>query len=444
MYDLLILNGRIVNEHQQFEGDILIHAGHIQQIGPDLQHLAAKTTLDVGNQLIIPGMIDDQVHFREPGLTHKADIATESSAAVAGGITSFMDMPNTKPPTLSAEALEQKCQLAAAHSRANYSFYLGASNDNLAAIQQLDPRKACGIKVFMGASTGNLLVDDVAILRQIFATAPCLIATHCEDTPLILDNERRFQQQYGLDIPMSAHPLIRSEEACFRSSSLAIELAKTYQARLHVLHITTARELSQFSALPLAQKRITAEACVHHLYFDDSDYAEKGTLIKCNPAIKRPEDRQALLQALNSGLIDVIGTDHAPHTLAEKNNPYLQAPAGLPLVQYALPSLFEHYHNGVLSLETLVAKTSHAVATCFNIQQRGFIREGYWADLAILALNAPYTVQRQDGLSKCGWSPFEGRTLRTRVMTTVVSGQVAYTDGQVNAAGRGQRLEFSR
>lgn len=443
MYDLLLLNAHMINEGQSQRADLLIHQGRIAQIGLDLQSRPARVVLDAQGFILIPGMIDDQVHFREPGLIHKADIATESSAAVAGGITSFMDMPNTQPPTLSRLALAEKYALAAIHSRANYSFYLGASQDNLAEIQQLAPGEACGVKIFMGASTGNLLVDDVEILKKIFATAPCLIATHCEDTPLILQNERDYQQRYGEAIPAWAHPLIRSEEACYRSSALAVELAKTYGSRLHVLHITTAKELNHFDPwIPLAEKRITAEACVHHLYFNDQDYVEKGFFIKCNPAIKSVADQRALIQAVNRNQIDVIGTDHAPHTLAEKNRPYRQAPAGLPLVQYALPVLFEHYHDGLFSLETIVHKTSHAVATCFKLQDRGFIREGYWADLVLLALDAPFTVQRTDVRSKCGWSPFEGRALRTQVITTIVSGQIAYHQGQVNPSVRGQRLQF--
>jgi dihydroorotase len=361
-----------------------------------------------------------------------------------------MEMPNSKPPTLSLEALEAKHARAAEVSRANYSFYLGASNDNLEAIRSVRVGQSCGVKVFMGASTGNMLVDDEATLEAIFDDSPLLIATHCEDTPMILANEAEYRTRYGEEVPIEAHPLIRSEAACFKSSSLAIELARRHDARLHVLHLTTAKELGQFSPGPVAGKRITAEACVHHLYFDERDYAEKGTLIKCNPAIKRPEDREALLRALAEDRIDVVATDHAPHTLDEKGHSYFTAPAGLPLVQDALPSLLEHVHNGRLSLEQAVAKISHAVAECFGIEERGYLREGYWADLALVDLNASYLVEREHVLAKCGWSPFEGRRFRSRVVTTLVNGVVAFElneqgghqRGQVNDQVRGQRLSF--
>jgi dihydroorotase len=398
--------------------------------------------LEAAGRLLIPGMIDDQVHFREPGLTHKADFTTESRAAVAGGITSFMEMPNSKPATLSLDALEAKYARAAEVSRANYSFYLGASNDNIDAIRSVRVGQSCGVKVFMGASTGNMLVDNEETLAAIFADSPLLIATHCEDTPTILANEAEYRARYGEDVPMSAHPLIRSEAACYKSSSLAVGLARRFDARLHVLHLTSARELELFAQGPVTGKRITAEACVHHLYFDERDYAEKGTLIKCNPAIKGAEDRQALLAAVAEDRIDVIATDHAPHTLEEKAGTYFKAPAGLPLVQDALPSLFEQVHDGRLSLETLVRKTSHAVAECFGLEQRGFIREGYWADLVLVDLDAPYSVERAQVLSKCGWSPFEGRRFRSRIHATIVNGDVAYEHGQVNDAVRGRRLAF--
>jgi dihydroorotase len=387
-------------------------------------------------------MIDDQVHFREPGLTHKADFTSESRAAVAGGITSFMEMPNSNPPTLDLERLEAKHARAAEVSRANYSFYLGASNDNIDAVRAVRVGQCCGVKVFMGASTGNMLVDNEQTLDAIFADSPLLIATHCEDTPTIQANEAEFRQRYGEDVPMSAHPLIRSEAACLKSSTLAVELARRHDARLHVLHITTARELELFSPGPVAGKRITAEACVHHLYFDQDDYAEKGTLIKCNPAIKRPEDRAALLAAVSEDRIDVIATDHAPHTLEEKAATYFKAPAGLPLVQDALPSLFEHVRAGHLSLETLVHKTSHAVADCFGIEERGYIREGYWADLALVEFCAPYARERDQVLYKCGWSPFEGRNFHARIDATLVNGRVAFEGGRLNDTLRGRRLTF--
>lgn len=442
MSSLLITNADIVNEGGRFEADVLIANGRIAAIGGDLQARVADRVIDAAGRLLIPGMIDDQVHFREPGLTHKADFASESRAAVAGGITSFMEMPNSIPPTLDLARLEAKHARAAEVARANYSFYLGASNDNIDAIRAVRVGQCCGVKVFMGASTGNMLVDDKRTLAAIFADSPLLIATHCEDTPIIQANEAEYRRRYGEAVPMSAHPLIRSELACLQSSTLAVELARRHDARLHVLHISTARELELFSPGPVASKRITAEACVHHLYFDEHDYAEKGTLIKCNPAIKRPEDRAGILAAVLDDRIDVIATDHAPHTLEEKAGSYFKAPAGLPLVQDALPSLFEHVHAGRLSLETLVHKTSHAVAQCFGIEERGYLREGYWADLALVDLNQPYTREREQVLYKCGWSPFEGRRFHARIVATLVNGEVAYKDGRVNDAVRGCRLTF--
>lgn len=443
MSSLLITNADCVNEGRRFETDLLIRDGRIEVIGNDLSGRGTDRVLDAAGKLLIPGMIDDQVHFREPGLTHKADFASESRAAVAGGITSFMEMPNSKPPTLDLEQLEAKHARAAEVSRANYSFYLGASNDNIDAIRAVQVGQSCGVKVFMGASTGNMLVDDEATLEAIFRDSPLLIATHCEDTPTILANEADYRARYGEDVPIEAHPLIRSEAACFKSSSLAVELARRHDARLHVLHLTTAREMQLFAPGPVAGKRITAEACVHHLYFDQGDYAEKGTLIKCNPAIKRPEDREALLAALAEDRIDVVATDHAPHLLEEKAQSYFKAPAGLPLVQHALPSLLEHVHDGRLGLEQVVAKTSHAVAECFGIEERGYLREGYWADLVLVDLDAPYEVERAQVLAKCGWSPFEGRRLRSQIVTTLVNGEVAFADGQVNDSMRGQRLRFA-
>ncbi len=444
MSSLLITNADCVNEGRRFEADVLIRDGRIEAIGADLQARPADAVLDARGRLLIPGMIDDQVHFREPGLTHKADFASESRAAVAGGITSFMEMPNSQPPTLSLERLEAKHARAAEVARANYSFYLGASNDNLDAIRSVHVSQSCGVKVFMGASTGNMLVDDEATLDAIFRDSPLLIATHCEDTPTILANEAEYRARYGEDVPIDAHPSIRSEAACFTSSSLAIALARRHDARLHVLHLTTAKELAQFTPGPVAGKRITAEACVHHLYFDEHDYAEKGTLIKCNPAIKRSEDREALLKALAEDRIDVVATDHAPHTLEEKGQTYFKAPAGLPLVQDALPSLLEHVHNGWLTLEQAVAKTSHAVAECYALEERGYLREGYWADLVLIDLDAPYRVEREQVLAKCGWSPFEGRRLRSRISATLVNGERAFEHGRLNDQVRGQRLRFRR
>ena len=444
MKSVLIVNAQITNEGQSKDGDVYLRDGRIERIDTNLSARDADVLIDAEGKALLPGMIDDQVHFRDPGFPHKADIHSESKAALVGGITSFMDMPNTYPQTVSIEALEAKYQIAKSRSLANYAFYLGATNDNIEVIRALDPTTVCGIKVFMGASTGNMLVDDLDVLSQIFVHAPTLIATHCEDTPMILENERRYHEQFGNHIPVSYHPLIRSEEACFKSSSLAVELAHRYEARLHVLHITTARELSHFSSGVVDRKQITAEACVHHLYFDASHYQDKGTLIKCNPAIKSHQDREALVCALRDGKIDVIGTDHAPHTLAEKARSYLKAPSGMPLVQHALPALLELYHDGALGLELIVEKTSHAVAQCFQIKERGYIREGYWADLVLVDMNKPFTVSRKDVLHKCGWSPFEGRTLRSSVETTIVSGQVAYHRGHLDETVRGERLQFER
>ncbi len=444
MQSILICNANVVNEGTQRHQDVYIRDGRIERIDDDLGGRDADTVIEADGKSLLPGMIDDQVHFREPGFPHKADIHTDSVAAVAGGITSFMDMPNTRPPTVSHEALEAKFRLAAQKSCANYAFYLGATNSNVDVIRSLDPASCCGIKVFMGSSTGNMLVDDPNTLDAIFADAPTLIATHCEDTPTILENERRYQEKYGDVVPIENHPRIRSAEACFKSSSLAIDLARQHDSRLHVLHLTTERELEQFSTQPVVDKRITAEVCVHHLLFDETDYAEKGTLIKCNPAIKRPEDREALVKALRENRLDVIGTDHAPHTLEEKDNSYFKAPSGLPLVQHALPAVLELYHDGVLSLELIVEKTSHAVAQGFRIRDRGFIREGYWADLALVDFAGPMVIKREDVLHKCAWSPFEGRTFRSSVDTTIVSGQLAYHRGRVDESVVGKRLEFHK
>jgi dihydroorotase len=438
----LIVNARIVNEDSIREVDLLIHNGRIDKIAGSIEGQAGWETFDVQGKHILPGMIDDQVHFRQPGTTQKGDIASESAAAVAGGITSFMDMPNVNPPTLNGERLEEKCRIAADNARANYGFYLGASNENIRDIESLAPNQACGVKVFMGASTGNLLVDDPEALNAVFARSPVPIVTHCEDTPTILANERHYRNVYGENVPMEMHPHIRSADACYMSSSLAVDLASQHRARLHVLHLTTARELTLFSNAPLAQKRITAEVCVHHLFFDDSDYASKGTLIKCNPAIKTDVDKQALLRAVLENRIDVIATDHAPHTWEEKQQPYFSAPAGLPLVQHALPSLLQQYHLGRLTLPTIVEKTSHAPARVFGVMERGFIREGYWADLAVVDLHAPFTVTKSNILYKCGWSPFEGYTFHSSIVATFVNGRLAYLNGKVAPGVHGQRLQF--
>lgn len=393
MYDVLIRNTRLVNEGRVIDADLLVLHGRIDKIAGSIEGVSARLEIDAAGSWLLPGMIDDQVHFREPGAPHKGSITSESKAAVAGGITSFMDMPNTSPPTLSLDALAEKKRRAGDSSYANYGFHFGVSNDNLDVVAALNPRDVAGVKVFMGASTGNMLVDDPQVLEKLFACVPTVLLAHCEHTPSILANERRFKEQYGEIIRASAHPLIRDAEACFRSSSQAVDLARRYNTRLHVLHLTTALELALFDTGPLADKRITAEACVHHLFFDDRDYASLGHLIKCNPAIKTQADRDALRQAVLGGRIDVIGTDHAPHSLLEKQSAYGQAPSGMPLVQHALPALLELVADGVLPLTTVVEKTSHAVAQLFAIQDRGYLREGYWADLVLIErLNVPLAV----------------------------------------------------
>ncbi|MCW8908712.1 MAG: dihydroorotase [Sedimenticola sp.] len=441
---ILIKNASMVNDGNILEGDMLVRSGRIEQIAPEISVPEGCRVFDAEGKTLIPGMIDDQVHFREPGATHKGDMHSESRAAVAGGITSFMDMPNTNPQTTTRRALEAKYELAEGRSLANYAFYLGATNDNLEEIRALDPKQACGIKVFMGASTGNMLVNDEKALDSIFRDAPLLIATHCEDTPTIQALEEEYRARYGEEVPMECHPEIRSAEACFISSSMAVDLAKKHGTRLHVLHLTTAREMELFEPGPPDGKRITAEACVHHLYFDQRDYERKGSFIKCNPAIKSRADRDGIRAALLDGRIDVVATDHAPHTLDEKLNSYFKAPAGLPLVQWALPMMFELYHEHLLTLPQLVEKTSHAPARLFNVAERGYLREGYWADLALVDLNNPTRVERRDVLYKCGWSPMEGERLRARIDATFVNGRVAYREGHVNEQAAGQRLVFDR
>lgn len=446
MKSILILNARIVNEGRMDTGDIFIASGRIEVIGKDLSSRKADIRIDAAGRTLMPGMIDDQVHFREPGLTHKGDIYTESRAAVAGGITAYMEMPNTNPPTLSQALLEKKYTAATGRSFANYGFYLGASNDNIEAVKSVDPQKTCGIKVFMGSSTGNLLVDDPAALEQIFAHAPTLVATHCEDDGIIAKNAKAVKKRFGDGdrVPMTEHPHIRSAQACYRSSKLAVDLARKHATRLHVLHLTSEREMSLFSTAELPEKSITAEVCVHHLFFDASDYPELGSRIKCNPAIKTASDRTALLNAVRDNRIDVIATDHAPHTLTEKQNPYFKAPSGLPLVQHALISLLEHYHNGQLSLEKIVEKTSHAPAFLFDLKERGFIREGYWADLVLVDLENPTIVTDESALYKCGWSPFAGRSFRSAIAATLVSGHLAYHNGRVDPQPAGMRLAHNR
>jgi len=438
---LLIKDARIVNEGRTTEGDVLIRAGRIERVGTGIAADGVDEIIDAAGLHLLPGFIDDQVHFREPGLTAKGDIATESAAAVAGGITSFMEMPNVKPPTTNLSALADKYTRATGRSRANFAFYLGATNDNIDEIRRLKPADACGVKMFMGASTGNMLVNDPAALEAVFAESPLLIATHCEDSPMIAANEQAMREKYGEDVPISEHPAIRSAEACYASSSLAVKLARRHDARLHVLHLTTARELELFTPGPIDGKSITAEVCVHHLFFDESRYADLGAQIKCNPAIKTAADREALLDALAAGRLDVVATDHAPHLASEKAGTYFNSPAGLPLVQHALLSLLEHVHDGRFSLELAVTRSSHAVADLFGIAERGYIREGYWADLVLVDLAGEYTVSPENILYKCGWSPFEGYRFRSSVAATLVNGVIAYRNGAVTDAIASQRLD---
>ena len=444
----LIVNARLVNEGREFDGDLRIRDGRIAEIGSGLAAGRDETVVDAAGRRLLPGMIDDQVHFREPGLEYKADMAIESAAAVAGGLTSFMDMPNTNPPTLDSAALEDKYRRAAGRVWGNHGFYLGASNDNIEAIRALDPLTAPGIKVFMGASTGNMLVDDPETLDAIFREAPTPIITHCEDTPTIDANLAAFKAKYGENIPVECHPDIRSREACIKSTRLALELARRHDTRLHVLHISTADELALFEHGPLvradgSRKRITAETCIHFLRFDRSDYARLGNLIKCNPAIKDPADREALIEALCNDAIDVLATDHAPHTWEEKQRPYAQAPSGLPLVQYALLAALELVHEGRLDTARVVQKVSHAPAQLFDVAERGFLREGYFADLVLID-DTPLTVRREDVLSKCGWSPFEGMTFRSRIACTWVNGRQVWDGTNLVGTPQGQRLRFAR
>lgn len=443
MSSVLIRNARLVNEGREFDGDLLVSHGRIVKIARSIEGENARVEIDADGQWLLPGMIDDQVHFREPGSPAKGSIHSESRAAVAGGITSFMDMPNTRPATLTLEALADKKRRAAINSVANYGFHFGVSQDNLDTVAALNPCEVAGVKVFMGASTGNMLVDDPKTLERLFAVVPTTLLAHCEHTPSIEANAARLRELHGDHLPANIHALIRDAEACYRSSSLAVELARRHGTRLHVLHLTTARELALFEDKPIAQKHITAEVCLHHLLFDDRDYPALGNLIKCNPAIKTRTDRDALRAALLSNRLDVIGSDHAPHTWAEKQRPYTEAPAGLPLVQHALPALLELVADGVLPITTLVAKTSHRVADLFAIPDRGYLREGYWADL-VLVEPAALEVSRQPILSQCGWTPFADRSFRYRVNTTVVSGQIAWREQRINEGCQGLALRFMR
>ena len=426
--EITIKNALVVNEGEKAEKDIFIKNGRIEKLGSNLA--AEGKVIDAAGKLLIPGMIDDQVHFREPGLTHKGNMETESRAAVAGGITSFMDMPNVNPTTTTIEALKNKYEMAKGRTYGNHSFYMGASNDNIEEIKKLNSNDTCGIKVFMGASTGNMLVDDETALNGIFSNSKeSIVVTHCEDSPMIKANEALFTEKYGEEIPFHLHPEIRSAEACFKSSSFAIGLAKKHNTKLHVLHLTTAKEMDHFTAGPIEKKRITAEVCTHHLFFSEEDYERLGARIKCNPAVKKASDRAALIDAVNSGKIDIIATDHAPHLLDEKNRPYMKSSAGLPLVQHAVTSTLELYHKGLISLETFVEKTSHNVAKRYDIVDRGFIREGYFADLTMIDLHGKTKCEDELALSKCGWTPFTGLEFESQIVTTIVNGIPVFENG---------------
>jgi dihydroorotase len=446
MDTILLKNATIINEGEKFEGEILISEGKISQISRNREiHLPANRVIDCKGLWVMPGVIDDQVHFREPGFPHKADLTTESHAAVAGGTTTFMEMPNTNPPALTQTLLEEKYQRAAVVSPANYSFFMGVSNENAAEVLKTNPLNVCGVKIFMGSSTGNMLVDDENTLSTLFRDCELLIATHCEDEETVRNNQQVYHEKYGDSLDASFHPIIRDVEACYKSSHMAIELAKKYNTRLHILHISTEKETWLFdNKIPLEKKRITSEVCVHHLSFDSGDYASLGNKIKCNPAIKSPDDQKALWNALNDDHLDIIATDHAPHTLDEKSQIYLKAPAGLPLVQHGLQLMIDHVKNGRISLERMVHKMCHAPAICFQIKDRGFIREGYWADLVLVDPNKPYQVSTENILYKCGWSPFEDRSFSSSIHSTIVSGNLVWQNGKFVDDSKGHRILFNR
>ena len=446
MSRILIKNAKIVDEGEIFEGDVLIEGEYIVEIGQNISLKNSSTkVIDAEGNYLLPGVIDDQVHFREPGLTLKGDIASESRAAVAGGITSYIEQPNTVPNAVTQEILEEKYMRASETSYANYSFMMGATNDNLDEVLKTNPKNVAGIKIFLGSSTGNMLVDNEAVLEKIFSGTKMLIAVHCEDEHTIQENLKKYKEEYGENVPIQAHHLIRSAEACYISSSKAVALAKKTGARLHVFHLTTAKEMSLFTnKIPLENKQITAEVCVHHLWFTNDDYDVKGNLIKWNPAVKTDADRTALWEALLDGRIDVIATDHAPHTLEEKMQPYLEAPSGGPLVQHALVAMFEMFHKGKISVEKIVEKMAHNPAKIFKIDKRGFIKVGHYADLVLVNPALPWSVNKDNILSKCGWSPFQGFTFKSRVTHTIVNGQLVYSNFKVKDVYCGQRLTFNR
>ena len=444
MYDLILKNCNIVNEGTIFESDIAIKNSRIELISKEIDS-ESKKVIDIGGKYVIPGLIDDQVHFREPGLTHKGEIATESKAGLAGGVTSYFEMPNVNPTTTTNENLTKKFELASTRSLSNYSFHLGGSNTNIEEIKKVDINQAAALKVFMGASTGEMLVDSIDALDDIFNYSPLIVVTHCEDPQRVTDNEKLFFEKYGNDLSAEHHHLIRDVESCYLSSSLAVDLAKKYDSDLHVFHLTTEKEMELFTAGKIDGKKITAEVCVHHMYFNESRYADLGNQIKCNPSIKYESDRLALINALLTDKIDIIATDHAPHTWEEKNQSYSKAPAGLPLVQHGMQILMDFYHQDILSLETIVQKTSHNVANRFQVKERGYIREGYYADLAVLDIDKPYTVSNDNILYKCGWSPFNGHTFQSSIFMTIVNGNIAFTDGQVvEDLPFGMQIEFDR
>ena len=442
---ILLKSGTVVNEGKSIVADVLIKDGVIAKIDSSITVQENHTIVDLSGKLILPGCIDDQVHFREPGLTHKANLFTESRAAVAGGITSFMEMPNTVPNALTQDLLEDKYRSASKDSIANYSFFMGASNENVEEVLKTNEKNVCGVKIFMGSSTGNMLVDNEATLENLFSKVPMLIATHCEDEATIRANLKKAKEVYGENVPMSQHSLIRSEEACYLSSSMAVRLAKKHGTRLHILHISTEKEIALFdNSIPLEQKKITAEACIHHLWFSDEDYIEKGTLIKWNPAVKKASDRDAILQAVLDDKIDVIATDHAPHTIEEKSNTYFNAPSGGPLVQHGLLAMLSKVEEGKITVEKVVEKMAHAPAILFEIEKRGYIREGYHADIVVVDSNKKLEVTKESLLYKCGWSPFEGTVFNSSIHSTYVNGNLVYAEDKIMDTSRGSRLIFNR
>lgn len=444
MKSILIKEGTLINEGTSRVGDLLIKNGRIERIDVQID-ASADIEINAEGKVVMPGIIDDQVHFREPGLTHKANLYTEPKAAVAGGTTSFMEMPNTKPAALTQELLEDKYQIAAKSSLGNFSFFMGASNENIEEVLKTDEKNVCGLKIFMGSSTGNMLVDDETTLKNLFSKVPMLIATHCEDEATIRANAAKAKEQYGEHVPIEMHPIIRNVEGCYKSSSLAIQLAKEYNTRLHILHISTAEELDLFrNDIPLEQKRITSEVCVHHLYFNASQYASLGTQIKCNPAVKDASHQEDLFPALLDNRLDIIATDHAPHTWDEKQATYFNAPSGVPLVQHSLNVMLEFYQKGMISMERIVEKMCHAPAICLQVEERGYLREGYWADVVVLDPDKQWEVNKGNIHYKCNWSPFEGHTFKGQVESTIVSGHLAYHHGQFDESQKGKRLTFAR